>query len=989
MNNIIVDTNNWLKPPDTFSDLLQYLDFLKNETKNILNINCNDLINYIVVPHAGIRYSGLCSMSAYLPASNNKNIRNIIILSTDHNENNSKSGIYNKNLIFEDNHKKYKLNINSKINEYLLSYSNLFEEVNLNSEKEHSVFNQIPFIDYLFNDVKVVPIKIGKDNLNQISEIIDSLLDNSFLVVCNTDISHINGHFEHKIYKNIYDTIRLQDSKIIKFLNNENINDIEKLSLCGYNALYLMKKIINNKNLLSKKKLISRTTCYYTSLQLKYFINQDPNISIKINDIVQRFEIKSLLESSVSYVGLVYSFIPDIDNDIDLILSEFEKQSLIAYSYNIGLNHIIKNKRDDLIEPLYSPVYNIKIGTFVTIDNLSFTDMDNKQRGCIGTVNINYNNIKNNIRYFTIQSAFNDTRYKPIILEELAYEIINNNISYFVYKKKILITLIGKKIYVKLHDFINGKTNFKLGKDTVNLNINGKESIYLTKDALIEDNDNELKILKMLCRKGNYYENCLNSQNIKVSYQKSTDFKSNYNILLFDLTYKIFNFKKDLYKYIESNYLKFKYKNIGLLFKKINNYKKNNKKVYLLYGVLWYYIYILECQQPEIVLKKLGYNNCFLFLKQVTQVKMFKLLGKSIIDIVFNKYFIRDLNKDGIPHEMVRDNIAYCCGMIQWIYIGSSDNLNKLITFLNKICLNVSKYPNFLEWRWLDESIEKNDTFKKNHYININGVFNLYYGLYLFDWVKYNIETIKKYSNNLLWLNKFKIFENKLNINNLSLEKFIISLMNIKHKWNPYKNNYIAWLVNHIPYFLSAFYEYDLTEIKKLRNNTGWQSIIEFIRISGPNLKSSSLDYYGECVEILDKLGYDQNKDIKIIQSEIFNLGSRIKILKIDNRPFSDIHTIVTYVMQPNAEDILDTNINKRYGAYIKKIINNMNIKSKQIQTINNMNMNTKSKKNKSKQHESKQTKTKRTKSKQHESKQTKSKQTKSKKTKSKQTKSN
>ena len=38
---------------------------------------------------------------------------------------------------------------------------------------------------------------------------------------------------------------------------------------------------------------------------------------------------------------------------------------------------------------------------------------------------------------------------------------------------------------------------------------------------------------------------------------------------------------------------------------------------------------------------------------------MFKKLGQEIIDIVFNEYFITNLNQDGIPPEMVRDNIAF------------------------------------------------------------------------------------------------------------------------------------------------------------------------------------------------------------------------------------------------------------------------------------------------------------------------------------------
>ena len=96
------------------------------------------------------------------------------------------------------------------------------------------------------------------------------------IIVCNTDLSHINGHFKDKIENNIYDTIRYQDSQIIKHFNNINTADISNLSLCGYNALLLMKKLVN------KNKLIFKISSYYTSLQLEYFMKQDLDKEYKL-----------------------------------------------------------------------------------------------------------------------------------------------------------------------------------------------------------------------------------------------------------------------------------------------------------------------------------------------------------------------------------------------------------------------------------------------------------------------------------------------------------------------------------------------------------------------------------------------------------------------------------------------------------------------------------------------------------------------------------
>ena len=413
---------NWLNPPNNFLSLKQYLEYLKNESENLFQLNLYDTINYILVPHAGIRYSGLCSMSAYLPASKNKNIKNILLLSTYHNDN-EKSGIYNKNLIFENDKNKYRINVNLDINDSLLSkYNDLFEEVNLNDEKEHALYNQIPFISFLFPNVNVIGIKIGKNELDKISSILSDIIDDSYLVVCNTDLSQINGPFKDKIENNIYDTIRYQDSQIIKHFNNINTADISNLSLCGYNALLLMKKIVN------KKKLICKISSYYTSLQLEYFIKQDLNKRIQINDLLQRFEINDTSKSSVSYVGLVFTK----ENNINL--TDFEKQSLIHFSINTAINHFT-NKDPKIIEPIYSPSYYNKLAAFITVDNLNFTDMKQKQRGCIGTVDVERESLIENIRYFTLQSCFYDNRYKPITLDELIYKVDLGNINYYICKK--------------------------------------------------------------------------------------------------------------------------------------------------------------------------------------------------------------------------------------------------------------------------------------------------------------------------------------------------------------------------------------------------------------------------------------------------------------------------------------------------------------------------------------------------------------------------
>lgn len=436
--------------------------------------------------------------------------------------------------------------------------------------------------------------------------------------------------------------------------------------------------------------------------------------------------------------------------------------------------------------------------------------------------------------------------------------------------------------------------------------------------------------------------------------------------LFFELN-NLNNFNQDLDNFIIENNKqnKFTFKKIGKEFENVLQKTKNKKGKYvlklrvLLFGVLYYYIYLLESNDKYKVLQDLGFCNCFLFLKEIYQIKIFKKIGRLFTNIVFDEYFISKLDTNGVPHEMSRDNIYSCYGFIQWISISSPSRLPKLCSFMNIITSKIdSDYKSLLEWNFFSDNIEKNTekVDNINHYINQENIFTLFYGLYLTEWVYYSkdfiIDILNKYNSNnkksrktkkikkiknhtkkmndknidLSWIYTLETFKKKLEVNNLTLKNFTICLLKIENKWNHKINSNLAWLINHIPYFLSAFYQYNLLHINSINNKTnkGFNKIIDFIEKSHLNIKKSSYDYYGECLEILDKLGIDKKKELKELRNEIKNKITRNQILAPRGGSFSDIHTIVTYVIKPNGYDILGDNINLYFGKEIKKIISTL-----------------------------------------------------------------
>ena len=980
----------WLTPPVPFSSLYTYLSYLKKQTRKTLGLNqtVSQTIRAIVVPHAGLQYSGLCSMSAYLPASYNKGITTIIILSTDH-YNHDKSGLYTTDFYYTDalDKRSYHAHIHPLTKQLLKQYPSYFEERHVLDEidKEHSLFNQLPFIDALFpSTVRVVPIMVGKNHLHEMSSILAPFMNQkNVLFVCNTDFSHVNGHFKHKLSGNICNSIRQKDSEMVElFLNHQNMDqpftdtfvDQNEYSLCGYHALQLMK------HLLHTNPLDAKLSCYYTSAQLQFCMPLAPHYDVSLYAMTQRFLLTDESISSVSYIGIVLMHSKTTTNrDLSYLLSDYEKGALCCYAMHVVLNHLHEqtppdqqDKQDtpnkttqlpsNFVEPLYSPNYTFKKGVFVTIDNPSYTHIDEKQRGCIGTIDATSNTILHNVRTFAIKSAFQDERYSPITLTELVRlqtigMTATSNVSAYIFLKDFTITLLSEPANVHVQSFLQhqsttktthkrasqqaltrtrNKTNnkhlqgFTIGYDAVNLYYGKKHAVYLTNDYKLHKLGTTEKIVKMLCRKMGEKETCIHAPNIEISYQQGFPILSKRILAhsddqaVFKLTH-IPDMNDSLTHFIHAH--TFQYHAIGVHMRKLSKRLTKVKQRIFLYGVLWYYLYTLEQGNTKEVLSRLGFCNCFLFLKQVVQVQAFASLGTKMISIVFDDFFCNDLNEHHVPKEMVKDDITGCFGMIQWLFMGSPKHLKTLCRFLDIICEHES-YAYLFDWTWLHTTPEEHHTTDKQHYVHHPNAFHLYYGLYLTEWVFYNLDRIQKIikQTSSTWMVKLIQFKNRLDTHHLSLRQFILSLLKIRHTWNPTQNTNLAWLVNHIPYFLSAFYQYDLRNCKPIqtKTNTGWNAIIQFIMESAKHIQHMSWDYYGECMEILNKLGYDVKPQLQHIQNNIIQPKTRSEIIQNTGNPFSDIHTIVTYVMQPHADDIVDDDMHHGYGAYVQQILQDM-----------------------------------------------------------------
>lgn len=190
--------------------------FKKAETKSSPNVKA------IIVPHAGYIYSGIVAATGYKLID--KKFKKIIIMGPSH-QVPIEGGAYDINKHWKTplgNIELFKLN-NTGIEEHPIAH-----------EFEHSLEVQVPFLQQTLSDFKICPITLGSFPKNLPEEIINSLDEETFIVV-SSDLSHYLP----------YDVAVEKDKKTIKrILSGEKIHPYDA---CGADCINVLEEVAKKK----------------------------------------------------------------------------------------------------------------------------------------------------------------------------------------------------------------------------------------------------------------------------------------------------------------------------------------------------------------------------------------------------------------------------------------------------------------------------------------------------------------------------------------------------------------------------------------------------------------------------------------------------------------------------------------------------------------------------------------------------------------------
>ncbi|UCB57495.1 MAG: AmmeMemoRadiSam system protein B [Candidatus Omnitrophota bacterium] len=335
----------------------------------------------LISPHAGYEYCG--SVAAYgYKAIKGKPIRTVVVIGSSHYEYFEGVSVYPQgawqtplgNVPVDMELANALIQGHDKISFYEPAFT-----------KEHSVEVQIPFLQIVLDDFKIVPIVMGKFSYENCQMLAQALLETikdrkDVLIVASTDMSHFHPYDEACEI----DNLTIEELKKFDPESLYSKLDSKESELCGAAAVV--------------------TTLLYT--------RQRGAAEIEIMKYANSGDVTGNKNKVVGYLSAVIYAEPGRDemlNKDKRVLNEDQKKRLLDIARQTIEAHVGKQERPDFTET--DPLLLKNMGAFVTIHK------QGALRGCIGNI------IGQQALYLTVRDmaieATRDPRFPPLSADEL------------------------------------------------------------------------------------------------------------------------------------------------------------------------------------------------------------------------------------------------------------------------------------------------------------------------------------------------------------------------------------------------------------------------------------------------------------------------------------------------------------------------------------------------------------------------------------------
>jgi AmmeMemoRadiSam system protein B/AmmeMemoRadiSam system protein A len=355
----------------------------------------------LIVPHAGYSLSGWTQAHAYRQlAAEAERIQRVIILAFSH-----RYPIEGASVLDVDAYETPlgRIPTDQQVIEALLK-SKHFTSLPAAHLTEHSDENQLPFLQHVLKDFRMVSIYVGATSEAQRAELADAIrpfVDEHTALVVSSDFTHYGAQFQYlpfrtDVKKNMHALDRKAIDRIVAldcagFLEHVRIN---KATICGSQPIALLLHILHG-------DIQGRFLHYETSSDRT---GGDYSTAVGYAALIFTGKVRQTMGIPIdgAEAGARASY----------ELNEAEKKTLLVLARRTIQAHFA-NRKPDLADLDITPTMKATMSCFVTLKK------QGELRGCIGNLSANQPLYQDVIDY-AIKSAFGDPRFPALKEDELA-----------------------------------------------------------------------------------------------------------------------------------------------------------------------------------------------------------------------------------------------------------------------------------------------------------------------------------------------------------------------------------------------------------------------------------------------------------------------------------------------------------------------------------------------------------------------------------------
>ncbi len=193
----------------------------------------------MIAPHAGYLYSGRVAARAYYELSKYKD-RTFVVIGPNH------TGLGDDlSIMYSARYQTPlgKVRVDSDLGHRLcksLGVSNDF----LAHSREHSVEVQLPFLQFIYGNPKVLPIVIGDVDLNTLKRIGSLLAGEDVTIIASSDFTHHGPVYGYSPFSNVELELREHDMIAINHIQRLKVDDFYsvgiKSTICGFRPITVL-----------------------------------------------------------------------------------------------------------------------------------------------------------------------------------------------------------------------------------------------------------------------------------------------------------------------------------------------------------------------------------------------------------------------------------------------------------------------------------------------------------------------------------------------------------------------------------------------------------------------------------------------------------------------------------------------------------------------------------------------------------------------------